>query len=172
MYLKYYKQTRSMHIGIIFSSMFLLILIPTVSYISADQNIFPTVSYINPDDNILPASAFVQIIHRDSNGNLLAYIESDKISIMHNDAMIELMDMQSSIGTDPVYDINGNNVEVIIRQQITEIETTTLSTDTKLVSTVKDKDGNKIIILRVVHDGYMAYPGDTVTTYWNFARII
>ncbi len=172
MYLKYYKQTRSMHIGIIFSSIFLLILIPTVSYISADQNIFPTVSYINPDDNILPASAFVQIIHRDSNGNLLAYIESDKITIMHNDAMIELMDMQSSIGTDPVYDINGNNVEVIIRQQITEIETTTLSTDTKLVSTVKDKDGNKIIILRVVHDGYMAYPGDTVTTYWNFARII
>ena len=172
MYLKYYKQTRSMHIGIIFSSIFLLILIPTVSYISADQNIFPTVSYINPDDNILPASAFVQIIHRDSNGNLLAYIESDKISIMHNDAMIELMDMQSSIGTDPVYDINGNNVEVIIRQQITEIETTTLSTDTKLVSTVKDKDGNKIIILRVVHDGYMAYPGDTVTIYWNFARII
>ena len=172
MYLKYYKQTRSMHIGIIFSSIFLLILIPTVSYISADQNIFPTVSYINPDDNILPASAFVKIIHRDSNGNLLAYIESDKISIMHNDAMIELMDMQSSIATDPVYDINGNNVEVIIRQQITEIETTTLSTDTKLVSTVKDKDGNKIIILRVVHDGYMAYPGDTVTTYWNFARII
>ena len=172
MYLKYYKQTRSMHIGIIFSSIFLLILIPTVSYISADQNIFPTVSYINPDDSILPASAFVQIIHRDSNGNLLAYIESDKITIMHNDAMIELMDMQSSIGTDPVYDINGNNVEVIIRQQITEIETTTLSTDTKLVSTVKDKDGNKIIILRVVHDGYMAYPGDTVTTYWNFARII
>ena len=172
MYLKYYKQTRSMHIGIIFSSIFLLILIPTVSYISADQNIFPTVSYINPDDNILPASAFVQIIHRDSNGNLLAYIESDKISIMHNDAMIELMDMQSSIGTDPVYDINGNNVEVIIRQQITEIETTTLSTDTKLVSTVKDKDGNKIIILRIVHDGYMAYAGDTVTTYWNFARII
>ena len=161
-----------MHIGIIFSSMFLLILIPTVSYISADQNIFPTVSYINPDDSILPASAFVQIIHRDSNGNLLAYIESDKITIMHNDAMIELMDMQSSTGTDPVYDINGNNVEVIIRQQITEIETTTLSTDTKLVSTVKDKDGNKIIILRVVHDGYMAYPGDTVTTYWNFARII
>ena len=152
--------------------MFLLILIPTVSYISADQNIFPTVSYINPDDNILPASAFVQIIHRDSNGNLLAYIESDKITIMHNDAMIELMDMQSSTGTDPVYDINGNNVEVIIRQQVTEIETTTLSTDTKLVSTVKDKDGNEIIILRMVHDGYMAHAGDTVTTYWNFARII
>ena len=161
-----------MHIGIIFSSMFLLILIPTVSYISADQIISPTVSYINPDHNTLPASAFVQIIHRDSDGNLLAYIESDKIAIMHNDAMIELMDMQSSTGTDPVYDINGNYVEVIIRQQITEIETTTLSTDTKLVSTVKDKDGNKIIILRIVHDGYMANAGDTVTTYWNFARII
>ena len=78
-----------MHIGIIFSSMFLLILIPTVSYISADQIIFPIVSYINPDDNTLPASAFIQIIHRDSNGNLLAYNESDKIAIMHNDAMIE-----------------------------------------------------------------------------------
>ena len=161
-----------MHIGIIFSSMFLLILIPTVSYISADQIISPTVSYINPDHNTLPASAFVQIIHRDSDGNLLAYIESDKIAIMHNDAMIELMDMQSSTGTDPVYDINGNYVEVIIRQQITEIETTTLSTDSKLVSTVKDKDGNKITILRIVHDGYMANAGDTVTTYWNFARII
>ena len=122
--------------------------------------------------DVLSFYAFVQIIHRDSDGNLLAYIESDKISTFDKETITELMDLESSLGTDPIYLINANQVQVIVRQHVTEVETITLSTDSQLLSNSTNEDGKEIITLRIIHDGYLASPGDTITTYWNLVRSI
>ena len=105
-------------------------------------------------------------------GNLLAYIESDKISVFDSKTITELMDLESSQANDPVYQINADQVQVIVRQHITEVETVTLSTDSQLLSNSTNEDGKEIIILRIIHDGYLASPGDTITTYWNLVRSI
>ena len=165
-----------MNTKIIFPVLVLLIIIPIMSTITAQEDvkmslISKPVTEISQKD-VLSFYAFVQIIHRDSDGNLLAYIESDKISTFDKETITELMDLESSLGTDPIYLINGNQVQVIVRQHVTEVETITLSTDSQLLSNSTSEDGKEIITLRIIHDGYLASPGDTITTYWNLVRSI
>ena len=165
-----------MNIRIIFPVLFLLVLITSIGNITAQEDTLAS-NVIKPSVQIIqgekfPFYAFVQIIHRDSDGNLLAYIESDKISTFDKETITELMDSESSLGIDPVYQINTSHVEIIVRQHVTEIETVTLSTDSQLFSNSANDDGKEIITLRITHDGYLAFAGDTVTTYWNFVRSI
>ena len=165
-----------MNTKIIFPVLVLLIIIPIMSTITAQEDvkmslISKPVTEISQKD-VLSFYAFVQIIHRDSDGNLLAYIESDKISTFDKETITELMDLESSLGTDPIYLINANQVQVIVRQHVTEVETITLSTDSQLLSNSTNEDGKEIITLRIIHDGYLASPGDTITTYWNLVRSI
>ena len=164
-----------MNTKIIFPVLVLLIIIPIMSTITAQEDvkmslISKSVTEISQKD-VLSFYAFVQIIHRDSDGNLLAYIESDDMQDIDKDSIIELINYESSQGNDPIYQVNANTIEVITRQQISQVETISLSTDSKLVSNFLDEDGKEIITLRFTHDGYMAFPGDTVITYWNFVKI-
>ena len=164
-----------MNTKIIFPVLVLLIIIPIMSTITAQEDvkmslISKPVTEISQKD-VLSFYAFVQIIHRDSDGNLLAYIESDDMQDIDKDSIIELINYESSQGNAPIYQVNANTIEVITRQQISQVETIFLSTDSKLVSNFLDKDGKEIITLRFTHDGYMAFPGDTVITYWNFVKI-
>ena len=161
-----------MNIRIITPILFLVALIPIVSVAAAQNDATqsaPSVQIIYKEE--VPVYVFVQIIHRDSSGNLVAYIETDRVGQIDKKTLDELIQHESSQGLDPVYNLNnGKSVEVISRQQITQIEETILSTDTELLST--SEDGKELITLRMIHDGYMAYSGDTVTTYWNFVRTI
>ena len=161
-----------MNIRIITPILFLVALIPIVSVAAAQNDATqsaPSVQIIYKEE--AHVYVFVQIIHRDSSGNLMAYIETDRVGEIDKKTFDELIQHESSQGLDPVYNLNnGKSVEVISRQQITQIEETILSTDTELLST--SEDGKDLITLRMIHDGYMAYSGDTVTTYWNFVRTI
>ena len=118
-----------MNIRIIFPVLFLLVLVTSIGNITAQEDALtsneakPSVQIIQGEK--FPFYAFVQIIHRDSDGNLLAYIESDKISTFDKETITELMDLESSLGTDPIYLINANQVQVIVRQHVTEVETIT-----------------------------------------------
>ena len=72
--------------------LFLIILVPVISTITAQEvtselNINKPSVKIIQDDNFR-FYAFVQIIHRDSDGNLLSYIESDKIGTLDNETII------------------------------------------------------------------------------------
>ena len=165
-----------MNIRIIFPALFLLVLVTSIGNTTAQEDIL-TSNVTESSVQIVevekfPFYAFVQIIHRDSDGNLLAYIESDKISVFDSKTITELMDLESSQANDPVYQINADQVQVIVRQHITEVETVTLSTDSQLLSNSTNEDGKEIITLRIIHDGYLASPGDTITTYWNLVRSI
>ena len=156
--------------------LFLLILIPIMSTITAQEN--TSQSSMTEQTAFLKQGntefyAFIQIIHRNSDGNLLAYIESDKIVAFDHSSLNELINYERSQGVDPVYEVNQNKLEIIVRQNITEIETITLSTDSRLITEAETGyKADEIITLRIIHDGYMAFPGDTVTTYWNLVRVI
>ena len=106
-----------MNIKIIISTIFLLSILPVIS-ISTAQDIIPEESNIPTiQRDVLPVYPFVQIVHRDSNDNLLAYIESDRLAAIDKETIIAVMDHQSTLGLgDPVYKIGKDQVQVIVRQ--------------------------------------------------------
>jgi hypothetical protein len=168
------NKLKQMNIRILIPALFLLALIPLISTITAQEDIpviEPSVKLIQ--NNVLPVYSFVQIVHRDSNGNLLTYTESDDISTIDDNSIIRLMDEETSLGiVDPVYQIGKDKFQVIVRHEITNIEKDRYIADTQLLSKFLDDDGNQIPVIRFVHDGFIALPGDTITYYWNFIRVI
>ena len=112
---------------------------------------------------------FVQIIHRDSSGNLLVYLQSDKMTSIDLPALNFLLDHESSLKQDPIYEIDGKKHQVITRQF-----TETFASEDLLASTELQVDVNNIEVMtvRFIHDGFRIIPGDTVTTVWSFARLV
>ena len=77
--------------------LFLLILIPIMSTITAQEdtsisNVREQTVYLIEDNPKF--YAFIQIIHRNSDGNLLAYIESDKIAEFDHSTLNELINYE------------------------------------------------------------------------------
>ena len=163
-----------MKIKIIISMIFLLSILPIIS-ISTAQDIIPNEPYIPIiQRDVLPVYPFVQIVHRDSNNNLLTYIESDRLADIDNEIIIAVMDHQNTLGLgDPVYKIGKDQVQVIVRQEILNIEKESFYADTTLIGgTGLEEDEKPTIVLRFNHDGFIAAPGDQITYYWNFIRYL
>jgi len=163
-----------MKIKIIISMIFLLSILPIIS-ISTAQDIIPNEPYIPIiQRDVLPVYPFVQIVHRDSNDNLLTYIESDTLAAIDNEIIIAVMDHQSTLGLgDPVYKIGNDQVQVIVRQEILNIEKESFYADTILIGgTGLEENAQSTIVLRFNHDGFIALPGDQITYYWNFIRYL
>ena len=111
----------------------------------------------------------VQVIHEDSDGNLLAYLQSDKMSIADLSALNLLLDHESSLKQDPIYETDGKQIQVITRQ-FTEI----YASDYLVGSSELHVDVNDIPVMsvRFAHDGFRVTSGDTTTTVWSFARFV
>jgi len=59
---------------------------------------------------------FVQIIHKDSDGNLLAYLQSDRVTDANLTEINEMLEHESARGIDPIYQKDGNTFQVITRE--------------------------------------------------------
>ena len=112
---------------------------------------------------------FVQIIHRDSNGNLLAYLQSDRINIIDLSVLNYLLDQESSLKQDPVYDVDGKKLQVITRQFVETVDSQGLLASTRLMV---DVNNIEVMTVQFTHDGFRITSGDTITTIWSFARSV
>ena len=125
---------------------------------------------------IIPAASaesdpyiFVQIVHRDSNGNLLAYLQSDRMNIIDLSALNYLLDQESSLKQDPIYDVDGKKLQVITRQFVETVDSQGLLASTRLMV---DVNNIEVMTVQFTHDGFRITSGDTITTVWSFARSI
>ena len=92
-----------MNIRIISSILFVLALVPILSVATAQNDVTqfqPSVEIMYKEE--VPVYVFVQIVHRDSSGNLMAYIESDRIGQIDKKTFDELIQYESSQGLDPI----------------------------------------------------------------------
>ena len=112
---------------------------------------------------------FVQIIHKDSDGNLLAYLQSDKMTSIDLPALNFLLDHESSLKQDPIYDNDGEKLQVITRQFTETFDSQNILGSTQLLV---DVNGIEVMVVRFIHDGFRITSGDTVTTVWSFARLV
>ena len=112
---------------------------------------------------------FVQIIPKDSNGNVLGLFQLDKVTHLYTSTLDILLDFEFSPNTDSVYQLDGKKIQLIIR------ENSEVYTHSRMVSStnVTVDTGNGVEeVVRFAHDGYMVSSGDSVTTIWYFVRTI
>jgi len=109
----------------------------------------------------------LQSVLRDSNGNLLAYVESEQIIGIHLGGFDYFFDNQDPtsieffIKDDKKYEIYQLEMNVIT------ITTILAFSGTKLTMVYQDES---VSLLEVRHDSFQTQPGDTLTVYWTVIR--
>ena len=110
---------------------------------------------------------FVQSTLRDSEGTLVAYLESTKFTHIDHAALGAFLDFEASLGSDPVVEIDGQEYQVIRRAQSHTFDADGLVASTILSDRI---DGKSVQLARFAHDGYPTAPGDTLESIWTFLR--
>ena len=112
---------------------------------------------------------FVQTTIRNSDGQLIVYLESSKFTDLNLEAMGPFLDFEASRGNDPIVTIDGKEYQVIRR-----VQSKTFTTEDLVASTILSnmQDGKVSQIARFAHDGYSVYPGDTLESMWTFVRTV
>ena len=110
---------------------------------------------------------FVQSTIRNSDGVLIAYLESSKFTDLNKPALESFLDFETSRGNDPIIAIDGQNYQVIRRVQSHSFDSEGLVASTILSDNV---DGKNTVLARFAHDGYPVISGDTLESMWTFVR--
>ncbi len=110
---------------------------------------------------------FVQSTIRNSDGTLVAYLESSKFTDLNKPGLEYFLDFEASRGNDPIITIDGQNYQVIRRVQYKSIGYDGLVARTMLSNVV---DGKPTILARFSHDGFSVVSGDIMESMWTFIR--
>ena len=110
---------------------------------------------------------FVQTTVRNSDGQLVTYLESSKFTDVNLKLLGPFLDFEASRGSDPVITIDGEQYQVIRRVQSKTFTSDDLVASTILSDTV---DGKLVMLARFAHDGYQVSEGDTLESMWTFVR--
>jgi len=110
---------------------------------------------------------FVQTTVRNSDGVLIAYLESSKFTDLNKPVLESFLNFEASRGNDPVITIDGQNYQVIRRVQSQSFDSEGLVASTILSDNI---DGKNTVLARFAHDGYPVVSGDTLESMWTFVR--
>ena len=110
---------------------------------------------------------FVQSTIRNSDGVLIAYLESSKFSVLNKPELESYLDFEASIGNDPIITIDAQNYQIIRRVQYKSIGYDGLVAGTILSNVV---DGKPTTLARFSHDGFSVVSGDIMESMWTFVR--
>ena len=142
--------------GIIFASLFFLAIISLTNYTQAYQ--------LEIGDGLF---VFVQTTIRNSDGQLVTYLESSKFTDINLKLFGTFLDAEAERGDDPIVTINGEEYQVIRRVQSKTFPRDDLVASTILSDTI---DGKLTMLARFAHDGYPVSAGDTLESMWTFIR--
>lgn len=113
------------------------------------------------------AFVFVQTSIRNSDGQLVVYLESTKFTDFNLAALESFLDYEATRGNDPIVMIDDQQYQIIQRVQSQSFNSEGLVASTILYDNVDEKP---VILARFAHDGYPTIPGDTMESIWTFVR--
>jgi hypothetical protein len=120
-----------------------------------------------PEDNIF--TMFVQVTVRNSDGDLITYMESSKLYDVDKKIINDSLDYISSSGEIPIFELNDTKFQVFIIQTTTEFDSYTMYTNAFYNVTM---DEQTYSTARFTFDSYLTSPGDEATVYWTIARFV
>ena len=110
---------------------------------------------------------FVQTTVRNSDGQLVVYLESSKFTDIKMSELESFLDFEALQGKDPTIKIDKQQYQVIRRVQTQTFDSEDLVASTILSDNV---NGTHVLLARFAHDGYNVIPGDTMESMWTFIR--
>ena len=120
-----------------------------------------------PEDNIF--TMFVQVTVRNSDGDLITYMESSKLYDVDKKIINDSLDYISSSDEIPIFELNDTKFQVFIIQTTTEFDSYTMYTNAFYNVTM---DEQTYSTARFTFDSYLTSPGDEATVYWTIARFV
>ena len=120
-----------------------------------------------PEDNIF--TMFVQVTVRNSDGDLITYMESSKLYDVDKKIINDSLDYISSSGEIPIFELNDTKFQVFIIQTTTEFDSYTMYTNAFYNVTI---DEQTYSTARFTFDSYLTSPGDEATVHWTIARFV
>jgi len=142
--------------GIILVGLFFLVITSLTNYTQAYQT--------NIEDGLF---IFVQSTIRNSDGQLVTYLESSKFTDLNLELLGPFLDFETARANDPIVTINEKEYQVIRRVQTKTFPSEDLVASTILSDTI---DGKLTMLARFAHDGYPVSEGDTLESMWTFIR--
>ena len=120
-----------------------------------------------PEDNIF--FMFVQVTLRNSDGNLVTYMESNKLFDVDKKIINDSLDHFSSSMEIPIFELNDAKFQVFIIESMTEFDSSTMFANAYYNVTIDDRTYSAA---RFQFDSFLTSPGDEVTAVWTIARLI
>jgi len=111
----------------------------------------------------------VQSELRNSDGQLVSFLESSKFTDIDVPALYNFLDFEASVGNDPIITIDGKKFQIIQRTTILTFDSENVIGSTNISDNL---DGQKILLARFAHDGLPVVSGDTLQSTWTFVRLV
>ena len=121
-------------------------------------------SYAKSSNNSPPFIVFVQTQVRNSDGQIVAYLESNKIFVAEPERLQKMLDVLPVKSTFTRGEQEFEIIQIVIEAPVKEpnaIARTTLGTVI---------DGKQVSLVYYTHDGFLIVPGDTITSAWSVIR--
>ena len=120
-----------------------------------------------PEDSIF--FMFVQVTLRNSDGNLVTYMESNKFFDVDKKIINDSLDHFSSSMEIPIFELNDAKFQVFIIESDTEFDSSTMFANAYYNVTIDDRTYSAA---RFQFDSFLTSPGDEVTAVWTIARLV
>ena len=120
-----------------------------------------------PGDDIF--YMFVQVTLRNSDGDLITYMESDKLFDVDKKIIGDSLDYFSSSMEIPIFQLNDVKFQVFILETVTEFDSSTMFANAYYNVTIDEQTHPAA---RFQFDGFLTSPGDEATAIWTFARVV
>ena len=120
-----------------------------------------------PEDDIF--FIFIQVTLRNSDGQLITYLESQKFFDVDNKMINDSLDHFSSSMEIPVFQLNDIKFQVFIIETYTEFDSNTMFGNAYYDVTIDDQT---YTAAQFQFDSFLTSPGDEVTAVWTIARLV
>ena len=120
-----------------------------------------------PEDGIF--FMFVQVTLRNSDGNLVTYMESNKFFDVDKKIINDSLDHFSSSMEIPIFELNDTKFQVFIIESDTEFDSSTMFANAYYNVTIDDRTYSAA---RFQFDSFLTSPGDEGTAVWTIARLV
>ena len=112
---------------------------------------------------------FIQVTLRNSDGDLVTYMESSKLYDVNKKIINDSLDRFSSSMEIPIFQLNDVKFQVFIVETVTEFDSSTMFANAYYNVTIDEQTHPAA---RFQFDGFLTSPGDEITAIWTFAKVV